>query len=262
MTAEYLDWTSEDVRNHLMENPRLEDCAHCFTEHDINGMRLLKVTTEDLKEMGVKTLGDRLAIIAWKNQLGLEDRRRRRNTIIDEEIQAYDDACLERMFQTCCGICPWDPDKLTLSQVSLKVLHYDISRLCGMCKCVCWGGEWTTDSINLGTIQQVSTEETKVGCCPCLKEDRILLKITSRVGTGIDGAKNEREGAKKAEEGADLQILPDQPPGHDGAGEVEGAKPSGTARISKKNLLLHAETGQAFADKLRDMVKDYRLTMM
>merc|ERR1711920_175716 len=139
------------------------------------------LTKEDLKDLGLITLGDRLAMAKEVQSLRVREKMAKRKEKIAELIQAWDGSCFSRVTQTCCGLFPWDPDRYILTSTNLRIKSYDVYRLCGIWRMTCCGGTWTSDNIALNRIVDVNIREYKVGLA-CWGEEKAELHFTMAAG--------------------------------------------------------------------------------
>lgn len=183
-----------------------------FIEQDINGKNFLLLDNTDLKEIGISSLGDRLAIRRELKTLQNEERRRVRLQMIAEETEAYNGTCFGENIATCCGIFPRDPAKYVLYPTKLKIKSYEVYRLCGTIKCICCGGEWSTDNIALDKIRDIDAKDTYSGVA-CFREDKMTIVVAVQAGVA---AADESEQARIQDHSMFINNVKD-PDGHSNA---------------------------------------------
>jgi hypothetical protein len=211
-------WTAEQVGEFFEREgfPYKDE----FVNMDLTGERLEMLTAEDIKtHFTISKMGHRMGIQKLLAELKREARKARRNTEIDRQEQAYDGSIMTRWFETCCGCCPWDPDKYILTASSLTLEEFEISRICGVWKCTCMGGKKSSDNILLDQVRDVDTIELRQGilCCAVNK-----MKIIIAVGAG---------------------------------GEASSAE----SRVLNKEILVEGEHGEDFANKILMAVEERSL---
>merc|ERR1712048_575300 len=111
----YMDWDAQDVAEYFTSKGYSE-YSDLWISHKISGVRAVMLTVDDLKEMGVKAVGDRLGIQKELQHLKLLARRVSRNTVLAEHQQAYPGPWLEeKLWKTCCFCFPLEPDTYILT---------------------------------------------------------------------------------------------------------------------------------------------------
>jgi len=144
-----------------------------------------------------------------------------RNTILGEHQQAYPGSWLEeKLYKMCCFCFPLEPDTYILTNSALKIKSYTIARVCGR-PCVCCGGEWHNDTVNLERIQDIDTITSIKGCTLCA-ERKCQIDLATSAGNHSE---------------------------------------SEESKVTQKHLLLNAVEGQAFAEQIRDAMDERRASM-
>merc|ERR1719277_510535 len=196
--------TDEELEN--LENMTPEDVAKYFEKrgfgehgdvwlhHRVNGDRLILLTVDDVKQLGITSIGDRMGIQRELDLLKLGASRRLRNMTIVEHREAYEGSDCEKAFYTCFGLFPRDEDVYTLTASSLRLQQYNYARICGSWKCTCLGTAVQTDNISLDQIRDVDTLVMKKGFC-CFAVDKAKLMIA--VGAGNDSESAEARVVQK-----------------------------------------------------------------
>merc|ERR1711972_1089572 len=124
------------------------------------------------------------------------------------------------LYKACCCCFPLEPDSYVLTTTALKIKSYTISRMCSV-RCVCLGGVWKNDIINLERIRDIDTTTALKGCAVCA-ERKCLIQLATRAGNSAT-----------AEE----------------------------SQVTNKELFLNADEGQAFAERIREAMDERRTTM-
>jgi len=211
-------WSTEQVSGFL-SGIGLNDHVEEFQKNDILGSHLQLLDRDDLKLLGVDSLGRRLLLMKEIATLKAKEKLKERKRIISKHSQSYDGSCVNRSYETCCGLFPWDPDKYILTSSNLRIKHYEVFRMCGMCKMTCCGGKWTNDNIPLNKIVDVDAREYTTGLC-CWKENKVALDLK-----GVAGNEAESE----------------------------------TSRLQAKSLLLDGDIGMTFQKEIRNQIEEYKL---
>jgi len=211
------EWSVEQVQEFWAKRG-YEEHAEVWKKHDINGDRLMSLSPDDIRELGIASIGDRMGIAKDLENMKVVFRKMMRNRVIVEHYQAFDGSQLQLGISTCCGCFPRDPDKYTLTASSLRLDEYDIPRICGIWKCMCAGGKLHVDNISLEQIRDVDTMITKVGfCCFAVNKAHVTVAV---------GAGNEAE--------------------------------SEEARVIGKEMCLESEQGEEFANAIFMAVEEYK----
>jgi len=211
-------WGTAEVAQFLDEH-NLSAYKDNFIENDILGKHLPLLNKQELKDLGVKPLGDRLALTKEIQGLALREKLQKRKEKIAEAEEAWDGNWTNQFCFTCCGLFPWDPDRYILTPTNLRIKSYEFYRLCGIWKLVCCGGTWTSDNIPLNKIVDIDRIDYKVGML-CCKETKSRIELKGIAGTQAD---------------------------------------SETARLQGKVLLLEDEYGEEFQKKLKEAMEEYKL---
>lgn len=214
----FTDWTTEQVAAFL-SGIGLDTHVKEFQDNDILGSHLPLLDRDDLKSLGVDSLGRRLLLMKEISTLKAKERLQQRKEIISKHTQAWDGSCWSRNCSTCCGLFPWDPDKYILTAGNLRKKHYEVFRLCGIFRMTCCGGKWTNDNIPLNKIVDVDAKEYFEGVC-CFKENKVLLKLK-----GVAGNDAETE----------------------------------SSRLQDKELLVEGDVGIEFQKQIRNQIEEYKL---
>lgn len=211
------EWTVQQVQEFWAKRG-YEEHGEVWERHDITGDRLVSLTADDIRDLGITSIGDRMGISKDLESMRATHRKMMRNKVILEHYQAYDGSQLGLCLSTCCGIFPRDPDKYTLTASGLRLDEYDIPRICGIWKCMCAGGNLRVDNIALDQIRDVDTLVVKSGfCCFSVNKSHVVVAV----GAGNDAESDE-------------------------------------ARVVTKDLCVEADQGDDFANTVFMAVEDYK----
>merc|ERR1719277_297504 len=97
------DMTPEDVAKYF-EKRGFGEHGAVWVHHRVNGERLILLTTDDVKQLGITSIGDRMGIQRELDLLKLAATRKMRNKTIVEHHEAYDGSDFEKSFYTCFGL--------------------------------------------------------------------------------------------------------------------------------------------------------------
>jgi len=214
-----LKWGVPDVQAYFAKRNQ-QEWASVWDYHDITGARLVLLTPEDIKDLGIKSIGDRMTITNELTKIKAEWRKLMRNEVKAKYIEAFNGSCIGEKVSTCCGFFPRDPDKYTLTASRLTVDEYEIPRICGAWKCMCLGGAHSTDNIQLDQIRDVDTVVAKKGCWCCA-----VRKATIHLAVGAGNSADHHE-----------------------------------ARVITKELFVEDYEGEDFANRIFMAVEEYKST--
>jgi len=180
------EMTPEDVAKYF-EKRGFGEHGDVWVNHRVNGQRVILLTVQDVKDLGITSIGDRMGIQRELDLLRLAATRKMRNNTIAQHKEAYDGSDCEKAFYTCFGLFPRDEDTYTLTASSLRLQEYKVPRICGTWKCTCLGSATSTDNISLDQIRDVDTLITKKGLC-CFAVDKAKLMIAVAAGNDSESA--------------------------------------------------------------------------
>lgn len=217
----YEKWDAMQVADYFASKGPYEEYRDMFIENELTGERVVLISQEDVPDLEIPYIGDRLGLLKTLRNLKTQARLQMRKLPVDQAEQAFDGCWLNEKLFTFCGICPRDPDQYILKAGKLTIKEFEWTRICGSWKCICLGGSWHNDNITLDKIKDVDTVVTKSGCL-CCRVDK--AKILIAVAAGAD-AENEE------------------------------------ARVVQKSLFVEGDIGQSFADKIMLQSETYILQM-
>merc|ERR1712039_104141 len=193
--------------------------AELWLTHRITGERAVMLTPDNLKEMGVERIGDRLGIQKELQQLKVVARRMQRNAVLATHKEAYDGPWWqEQIHKNLCFICcPIEPDEYSLTNNALKIRSYTVSRCCGT-KCTCFGGVWHNDTMRLDRLVDVDTTVSLTGCSVCA-EKKCMIHLAMSAGNSAEDE---------------------------------------TSKVTQKCMFLQHEEGKAFAERIRDAIDEHK----
>lgn len=163
MDMQMLHSMSPEQVGQLFASKGFTEYSHLFQQHNINGHRLLLLTPDDLREMGVNKIGDRLGMQHELSLFKSTARTVMRSSKIEEHEQVYPHNTCRWLCDTCCGLCPPQMDHYTLGTMSLKITHTYSPTVCGR-RCSCLGVRVENDVHPLTQIVDVDTTNVQNGC--------------------------------------------------------------------------------------------------
>jgi len=202
MTTETLDvatfraWKPQQFATYMRDTHNLGAYYEAIIGNDIGGDTAPQLTENDLKELGINSIGDRKRFIAALDELKKGSRKADREKILWQDTEVLFFSCYDRNCATCCGCCPVDPSEYKLTNHHLVIKTVMPSR-CGPLRC-CFGHEYHVDNIDLTYI---TSGDIKGEAAPCFQEccccgngrDRVNLMTSSEGGKYLVLKKGEGE---------------------------------------------------------------------
>jgi hypothetical protein len=125
-----------------------------IVQHKITGMLAPLLTDDDLKEMGVTVVGDRLAFkLALKSLHSRARFHKRIETLWEGQEQMFNSEC-DKCCMTCGGFFPVDPSTYKLTTNHLRVKTVKPVR-CGPVPLCCFGASYVSNNIDLSKVDDV-----------------------------------------------------------------------------------------------------------
>lgn len=179
--SDYHTWNSEQLGQYFRKRGLGVYCQ-ALQKHKITGKLAPLLGDDDLKEMGVDVVGDRLM---FKHHLQDLSRRERYNKRIESlwegEERIFFSDCDKNCF-TCNGFCPVDPSTYVLTANHLKVKRVQPVR-CGPFRLFCFGASYVSKNIDLSKVDDVDVIGIPAPCCHrtcCCASGKDLVEVESR----------------------------------------------------------------------------------
>ncbi len=129
-------------------------------QHKITGRLAPLLTDEDLKEIGINIVGDRLLFKMCLKEMSRKHRFHKRiESLWEGEEKLFFSDCEKSCF-TCGGFCPVDPGHYKLTTNHLKVKRMKPVR-CGPIPLCCFGVTYTSNNIDLSKVDDVDVVRNK-----------------------------------------------------------------------------------------------------
>eukprot|EP00980_Cylindrotheca_fusiformis_P010868 scaffold2466_cov120-Cylindrotheca_fusiformis.AAC.4 len=182
----YQEWTPQDVAGFLRKSG-LGDYSEVFLKHKISGRLIHLLTENDLKDMGINIVGDRLRIKSLTNALGKKKRYDRRAKVWWEGTERiyFSDA------QKCCctfgGCCPEDPSTYKLTTNHLKIKTVEPRRI-GCVRLPCCN-DWSVNNVDLSQVVDVDVVGEPAPCFQrvcCCAHGKGYVEITTESPGALD----------------------------------------------------------------------------
>ena len=155
--------------------------ATCLQQHKITGALAPLLTDDDLKEMGILVVGDRLLFRQYLQELS---RRQRFVQRIQAHWQGQErlffSTCEERVW-TLGGLFPVDPATYKLTATHLKIKRVQPAR-CGPFRLWCCGTTYASTTIDLSHVDDVDVTGVPAPCLQrilCCAVGKDVLQVES-----------------------------------------------------------------------------------
>eukprot|EP00536_Pseudo-nitzschia_multiseries_P016094 jgi/Psemu1/292357/fgenesh1_pg.1019_\ len=188
LLSDYQNWDAEQLGVYFRKRG-LGDYCKALREHKITGQLAPLLSDEDLKEMGVGVVGDRLMFKHYLKDLARRERYNKRiETLWEGKERIFFTGC-DRACFTCFGFCPVDPSTYKLTANHLKVKKVQPVR-CGPIRLVCCGASYVNKNIDLSKVDDVDVVGIPAPCCHrtcCCARGKDLIEVESRFETKGSG---------------------------------------------------------------------------
>ena len=178
----YENWNSEQLADYF-EDQGLGDYREVLIYHRITGKIAPQLTDADLKDMGVKIVGDRCRFRHQIKALGRKARHVQRNKLHWSGKERLFFGKAEWCLGTCCGLFPEDPSTYKLTNNHLKIRVVDPARIGPIRLCCC--AKYSVTNIDLTHVDDVDMEGIPppfVQQCLCCAEGKEILEISTSEG--------------------------------------------------------------------------------
>ena len=160
----------------------LGEYEEMLKKHKITGQLAPLLRDEDLKEMGISVVGDRLMFKHFLKDLSRRERSRKRiESLWDGQERLFHSECAKSV-GTLWGFCPVDPSTYKLTTNHLKVKKVQPVR-CGPIRLCCFGSHYVSNNIDLSKVDDVDVIGVPAPCiqriCCCAK-GKDLVEVESR----------------------------------------------------------------------------------
>ena len=163
--TDFNQWSTQDLADYFKS--RMGDLGQDYSEmmlkHNIDGKVAHRLKDNDLKDMGVTSVGDRLRIMQEFEKIERIQQQKNREKVIWQGKEVLYFTWWDQCLKTCCGCCPDDPDIYTLTGAHLTIKHTDPYR-CGPIRC-CFGHKYEIDNIDLSNVTDADVKGVPPTCC-------------------------------------------------------------------------------------------------
>eukprot|EP00934_Nitzschia_sp_Nitz4_P003226 Nitzschia sp. Nitz4//scaffold193_size40683//17234//20681//NITZ4_007499-RA/size40683-processed-gene-0.12-mRNA-1//1//CDS//3329540279//3216//frame0 len=183
--SDFHEWDEEKLGNFFQQRG-LGQYGPVLRQHKITGVLAPLLSDNDLKEMGIQIVGDRLMFRHHLKTLARTQRyNKRMEGLWEGEERLFFSGC-DRACFTLGGLCPVDPSTYKLTTNHLKVKKVQPWR-CGPFPLICCGATYMHNNIDLSKVDDVDVMGVPAPCilrtCCCAK-GKDLVEIESRFEKG------------------------------------------------------------------------------
>jgi len=157
----------------------LGDYSETIINNKITGKLAPLLTDEDINDLGIDIVGDRLRMRSVIKGFSGRARRTQRTKVLWEGDEKLFFGCYDGLMGTCCGLFPEDPShyKLTMNHLSARVVT---PNRIGPIK-VCCGHSYYVDNIDLTNVTDVDVRGIPAPMCLhtlCCANSKAVLEVS------------------------------------------------------------------------------------
>lgn len=177
------DWTAQELAQYFKEKTDLDDdYAELLQKQKVDGRVAPQLTEEDLRHMGIDTVGDRKRVMAAIETLKKAKDINDRSKVLWQGEEVLYLSCWQWCCETGCGCCPQDPEQYTLVYNHLSIKKPNENR-CGPCIC-CFGHSFEIDNIDISNIQDVDVDGIpppcfQQCCCGAKMQEHVKMQVSN-----------------------------------------------------------------------------------
>jgi len=178
----YESWNSEQLADYF-EDQGLGDYREVLTYHRITGKIAPQLSDADLKDMGVKIVGDRCRFRHLLKALGRKARLVQRNKLVWAGTERVFFGKLDGCLGTCLGLCPIDPSTYKLTNNHLRIRTVEPVRVGPIRLCCC--AKYAINNIDLSQVNDVDMEGIPAPCVQqvcCCSDGKEILEVSTDEG--------------------------------------------------------------------------------
>lgn len=184
-TSDFHKW-DEDKLGNFFRRKGLGDYCAVLKTHKITGELAPQLSDNDLKEMGIGIVGDRLMFKHHLKDLSRRERFNKRIEALWEGEERIFFSEWDKNLWTLWGFCPVDPSTYKLTTNHLKVKRVRPVR-CGPVRLCCFGASYVSNNIDLSKVDDVDVMGIPAPCMQhtcCCARGKDLVEVESRFEKG------------------------------------------------------------------------------
>jgi len=178
-------WCTNDVAEHL-NLKGLGKYSSILIENGIDGEVADTIGEDNLREMGVSKIGDRLKILKALDEIKQAKAQDEFCKTLWEGKEILYPTCYDRIFSTCFGICPEEHSpstyELTPNYLTIKVMK-PCRFLCF--KCCCFESSYEINNVDLSQVIDVNIKGVNPSWCErlcCFGKTIEEVRVETRSG--------------------------------------------------------------------------------
>ena len=182
-TANFEDWNAFQLGRY-MKREGLDDYSETFQKHKVNGALAPLLQDDDLKDIGVELVGDRLRFRSIVRNLNTQARfNARTRSIWKGQEQLYYNSCHQCI--STCGLFPQDPSSYNITFSHIRIKQVDPARCGRMRLCCCYS--YSINNVDMSKINDVNVNGRsapfiyQVCCCARGLDEVEILSDAERV---------------------------------------------------------------------------------
>ena len=179
LIGDWRNWTAVELAEYLRIQYGMDDYSEVFAHNHITGLVAPNLREDNLKDMGIAILGDRIRLLQALQTLRFCQDMQQHEAILwqgqQQQQVLHGSCCLYRAM--LCGCCSSEPDSYTLRSNSLEIKTV-LPNQCGPvlcctgCHCCCCcrlcEPSYEIDTIELWQVVQVHVQGVPPSCCAAL----------------------------------------------------------------------------------------------
>jgi hypothetical protein len=185
LLMDFHTWDEEKLCTYFRRKG-LGDYCDTLKKHKITGSLAPLLTDNDLKEMGITVVGDRLMFRKYLKELSRRERFNKRIEPLWEGEERIFFNEFDKYVMTFGGFCPVDPSTYKLTTNHLKVKKVSPIR-CGPVRLCCFGASYVSNNIDLSKVDDVDVFHTPAPCLHrafCCTDGKDMVEVESRFEKG------------------------------------------------------------------------------
>lgn len=161
--ANYATWDAQRL-GVFFRRQGLDGTEEMLMQHKITGQLAPLLQDDDLKEMGMTIVGDRLRFKRSLKELARRERFHKRIAALWEGQERLFFSTFQRNCWTLGGLCPVDPSTYKLTTNHLKVKRVQPVRCGPIPLTCCFGARYSSNNIDLSKVDDVDVTGVPAPC--------------------------------------------------------------------------------------------------
>eukprot|EP00548_Thalassiothrix_antarctica_P001533 CAMPEP_0194131170 /NCGR_PEP_ID=MMETSP0152-20130528/1994_1 /TAXON_ID=1049557 /ORGANISM="Thalassiothrix antarctica, Strain L6-D1" /LENGTH=224 /DNA_ID=CAMNT_0038825861 /DNA_START=79 /DNA_END=750 /DNA_ORIENTATION=+ len=176
-------WSAEELGKFIV-GKGLPDYTELFMANNIDGSIIHRLGDNELKEIGIIKVGDRLKVEEALGSLQRATKKKEREKVLWKGQELLFSSCFDKFLLTCFGCNPVDPSRYYLHKSHLQMKR-NVYRRCGPFLCSC-GHSYFIDNVDLTYVNDIDVEGLPPGyclgiCCCGLTKEHVIIRLKNEV---------------------------------------------------------------------------------